>query len=261
MFFKSPWNWMHLNNTVSGFCRVWWGAGRLALWKALSSFLFGSPRGHRVFGHPWVQHDLWLSRWHGAAGWSLCVQRGVSLQIPQQLCYWLEPNIWMYTVYPHCRCMLAYLQNCVFAGSLESSNASWVWPGGSDWQFANPGESLISECKNWYGPVGYSCSTHHPYYSNIWLLFFFPSSLSFLVLARPVFCCACRSQAARWTAAGASGARGQSAHFHAEEESSWGNACAITRPLKAGGEAAWEWANSGKTATHTHAMVSIIHSY
>uniref|UniRef100_A0A3B4XYZ2 SCO-spondin n=1 Tax=Seriola lalandi dorsalis TaxID=1841481 RepID=A0A3B4XYZ2_SERLL len=30
----------------------------------------------------------------------------------------------------------------------NSSNGSWVWPGGSDWQFANPGESIISDCKN-----------------------------------------------------------------------------------------------------------------
>uniref|UniRef100_A0A8C9YIB5 SCO-spondin n=1 Tax=Sander lucioperca TaxID=283035 RepID=A0A8C9YIB5_SANLU len=29
-----------------------------------------------------------------------------------------------------------------------SSNASWAWPGGSDWQFANPGDIIISDCKN-----------------------------------------------------------------------------------------------------------------
>uniref|UniRef100_A0A3Q2CH68 SCO-spondin n=1 Tax=Cyprinodon variegatus TaxID=28743 RepID=A0A3Q2CH68_CYPVA len=31
---------------------------------------------------------------------------------------------------------------------LDSSNASWVWPGGYDWQFANPGDIIITECKN-----------------------------------------------------------------------------------------------------------------
>uniref|UniRef100_UPI000D314B66 SCO-spondin n=1 Tax=Maylandia zebra TaxID=106582 RepID=UPI000D314B66 len=30
----------------------------------------------------------------------------------------------------------------------DSSNASWLWPGGSDWLFANPGEKIISDCKN-----------------------------------------------------------------------------------------------------------------
>lgn len=33
----------------------------------------------------------------------------------------------------------------------DSSNASGdAWPGGSDWQSANPGDSIISDCKNWY---------------------------------------------------------------------------------------------------------------
>uniref|UniRef100_A0A3Q3F4P0 SCO-spondin n=1 Tax=Labrus bergylta TaxID=56723 RepID=A0A3Q3F4P0_9LABR len=31
---------------------------------------------------------------------------------------------------------------------LDSTNASWVWPGGSDWQFAYPGDTIISDCKN-----------------------------------------------------------------------------------------------------------------
>uniref|UniRef100_A0A087Y443 SCO-spondin n=1 Tax=Poecilia formosa TaxID=48698 RepID=A0A087Y443_POEFO len=31
---------------------------------------------------------------------------------------------------------------------LDSRNASWVWPGGYDWQFANPGDVIISDCKN-----------------------------------------------------------------------------------------------------------------
>lgn len=32
---------------------------------------------------------------------------------------------------------------------LDSSNASWVWPNGSEWQFVNPGDSIIDDCKNW----------------------------------------------------------------------------------------------------------------
>ncbi|XP_010767368.1 SCO-spondin, partial [Notothenia coriiceps] len=34
-----------------------------------------------------------------------------------------------------------------FSG-LYSSNASWEWPGGSGWQFAEPGDSIISDCNN-----------------------------------------------------------------------------------------------------------------
>uniref|UniRef100_A0AAZ1XVT6 VWFC domain-containing protein n=1 Tax=Oreochromis aureus TaxID=47969 RepID=A0AAZ1XVT6_OREAU len=30
----------------------------------------------------------------------------------------------------------------------DSSNALWLWPSGSDWLFANPGEKIISDCKN-----------------------------------------------------------------------------------------------------------------
>nr|XP_043901345.1 SCO-spondin [Solea senegalensis] len=44
-----------------------------------------------------------------------------------------------------CRCKY---HNSSATGGLDSSNASWVWPGGSDWQFANPGDSVISDCKN-----------------------------------------------------------------------------------------------------------------
>uniref|UniRef100_A0A3B4TCW3 SCO-spondin n=1 Tax=Seriola dumerili TaxID=41447 RepID=A0A3B4TCW3_SERDU len=44
-----------------------------------------------------------------------------------------------------CRCKY---HNSSHTGGLDSSNGSWVWPGGSDWQFANPGESIISDCKN-----------------------------------------------------------------------------------------------------------------
>lgn len=32
---------------------------------------------------------------------------------------------------------------------LDSGNASWVWPNGSDWQFVNPGARIIDDCKNW----------------------------------------------------------------------------------------------------------------
>ncbi|KAF7648727.1 hypothetical protein LDENG_00152740 [Lucifuga dentata] len=44
-----------------------------------------------------------------------------------------------------CRCKY---HNASATSGLDSSNASWVWPGGSDWQFANPGDSIISDCKN-----------------------------------------------------------------------------------------------------------------
>ncbi|AWP20966.1 putative SCO-spondin-like [Scophthalmus maximus] len=44
-----------------------------------------------------------------------------------------------------CRCKY---HNSSATGGLDSSNASWVWPGGSDWQFANSGDSIISDCKN-----------------------------------------------------------------------------------------------------------------
>uniref|UniRef100_A0A8C8IE07 SCO-spondin n=1 Tax=Oncorhynchus tshawytscha TaxID=74940 RepID=A0A8C8IE07_ONCTS len=33
-------------------------------------------------------------------------------------------------------------------GETNSSNTSWAWPGRSDWQFANPGETIIADCKN-----------------------------------------------------------------------------------------------------------------
>uniref|UniRef100_A0A665VKH1 SCO-spondin n=1 Tax=Echeneis naucrates TaxID=173247 RepID=A0A665VKH1_ECHNA len=34
------------------------------------------------------------------------------------------------------------------SSDIEASNTSWVWPGGSDWQFVNPGDSITSDCKN-----------------------------------------------------------------------------------------------------------------
>nr|XP_040023734.1 SCO-spondin [Gasterosteus aculeatus aculeatus] len=48
-----------------------------------------------------------------------------------------------------CRCKYHNSSASVmrFSG-LDSSNASWVWPGGFDWQFANPGDSIISDCRN-----------------------------------------------------------------------------------------------------------------
>lgn len=32
----------------------------------------------------------------------------------------------------------------------DSGNSSLAWPDGSDWQFANPGDTILSDCKNWY---------------------------------------------------------------------------------------------------------------
>lgn len=74
----------------SVFCRLWRRPGGMALWKALPSLLLRSPWWHRVLGLPRVQPDLRLSGRHGSAGWSVCGQGGVSLQIPQQLCCWLD---------------------------------------------------------------------------------------------------------------------------------------------------------------------------
>uniref|UniRef100_A0AAY5KUS1 SCO-spondin n=1 Tax=Esox lucius TaxID=8010 RepID=A0AAY5KUS1_ESOLU len=37
---------------------------------------------------------------------------------------------------------------CKFHNSTTGGNTSWVRPGKSDWQFANPGETIISDCKN-----------------------------------------------------------------------------------------------------------------
>ncbi|XP_072306545.1 SCO-spondin [Eucyclogobius newberryi] len=44
-----------------------------------------------------------------------------------------------------CRCKF---HNSSATESPDSSNASWVWSGGFDWHFANPGESVITDCKN-----------------------------------------------------------------------------------------------------------------
>uniref|UniRef100_A0A3P8Z7L8 SCO-spondin n=1 Tax=Esox lucius TaxID=8010 RepID=A0A3P8Z7L8_ESOLU len=46
-----------------------------------------------------------------------------------------------------CRCKFHNSTTGGFSG-LDSSNTSWVRPGKSDWQFANPGETIISDCKN-----------------------------------------------------------------------------------------------------------------
>ncbi|KAJ8374864.1 hypothetical protein SKAU_G00054440 [Synaphobranchus kaupii] len=34
------------------------------------------------------------------------------------------------------------------AGELDSGNATWTWPGLTEWQFAEPGETIISACNN-----------------------------------------------------------------------------------------------------------------
>ncbi|KAI3355049.1 hypothetical protein L3Q82_017927, partial [Scortum barcoo] len=46
-----------------------------------------------------------------------------------------------------CRCKYHNSSEITFSRS-DPSNSSWVWPGGSDWQYANPGDSIISDCKN-----------------------------------------------------------------------------------------------------------------
>ncbi len=83
-------------------CRLWRRPGGMALWEALSSLLFRSPWWHRVLGLPRVQTDLRLSGWHASAGWSVCVQGGVSLQIPQQLFYGLDTHFVFVTVDGSC---------------------------------------------------------------------------------------------------------------------------------------------------------------
>ncbi|CAG5895700.1 unnamed protein product [Menidia menidia] len=42
-----------------------------------------------------------------------------------------------------CRC-----RNHNSSGAVDSSNSSWVWPGGSEWQLVEPGDIVISDCKN-----------------------------------------------------------------------------------------------------------------
>ncbi|XP_029005418.1 SCO-spondin [Betta splendens] len=44
-----------------------------------------------------------------------------------------------------CRCKY---HNSSATVDLNSTNAAWLWPGGYDWHFANPGDSIISDCKN-----------------------------------------------------------------------------------------------------------------
>uniref|UniRef100_A0A3Q3NA32 SCO-spondin n=1 Tax=Mastacembelus armatus TaxID=205130 RepID=A0A3Q3NA32_9TELE len=44
-----------------------------------------------------------------------------------------------------CRCKY---HNSSATDGLDSSNTSWIWPRGSDWVFANSGDSIISDCKN-----------------------------------------------------------------------------------------------------------------
>ncbi|KAG5268284.1 hypothetical protein AALO_G00210820 [Alosa alosa] len=49
-------------------------------------------------------------------------------------------------------CVGRELCRCKFhnrtTGELDSGNASWVWPGQSDWQYANSGDFIISDCNN-----------------------------------------------------------------------------------------------------------------
>ncbi|CAL8292204.1 unnamed protein product [Lota lota] len=44
-----------------------------------------------------------------------------------------------------CRCKY---HDGTSAGGNDASNASWVWPGPSDWLYIKPGETITSDCKN-----------------------------------------------------------------------------------------------------------------
>ena len=267
--------------------RLWWRPGRMALWEALSSLLFRSLWWHRVLGLPRVQTDLWLSGWHGFAGWRVCGQGGVSLQIPQQLCYWLDPQsvcvniangsgfiVWVNCVglsrdWSHQQIFFSDIE--ITSSMPDSSNASWVGPGGTDWQFANPGDSIMSDCKNWYWIALRfdSCNKFDLYMYNWIHLYVQKNSIllfSFILLfchlshyisvhVRLGFCSVNLSLVAMLMVAGANGGSGLSVHFLVEEESSSGDASVITHPLRVVGEAVWESLNSRKTATHTCAQV------
>lgn len=157
----------------------------------------------------------------------------------------------------------------------DSSNASWIGPGGSDWQFANPGDSIMSDCKNWYSLTEllynvlilvirliYICIIKFVfmYQKNSSLLFSFISLFCHLshfisVHVRPGFCSVNPSLVAMLTVAGANGGSGLSVHFLVVEESSSRDASVITHPLRMVGEAALESLNSRETATHTCAQV------
>ncbi|KAG9347866.1 hypothetical protein JZ751_003882, partial [Albula glossodonta] len=39
------------------------------------------------------------------------------------------------------------------AGELDSGNSTWTWPGSTEWQYAEPGETIISACNNWCSPL------------------------------------------------------------------------------------------------------------
>ncbi len=132
---------------------------------------------------------------------------------------------------------------------LDSSNASWVWPGESEWQFASPGDSIISDCKNWYS-VQLQCNL---VLHNFFLHLNLPHFIS--VHVRLGFCSVIQSLVAMWTVAGANGVPGLSARFLVEEESSSGNASVITRLLRLVGEAALELLNRRKPATFINAQV------
>lgn len=49
--------------------------------------------------------------------------------------------------------MIFSLVYSLYAGDLNSINAAWLWPGGYDWHFANPGDRIITDCKNWYNAI------------------------------------------------------------------------------------------------------------
>ena len=78
-----------------------------------------------------------------------------------------------------------------------------------------------------------------------------------LVHARPGFCSVSQSPVAMLMAAGANGQPGPTARFHAEEESSLGDASVIIHLPRAVEEAAWESLSSRKIAIYTHVQVAL----
>ncbi|CDR00532.1 unnamed protein product, partial [Oncorhynchus mykiss] len=64
----------------------------------------------------------------------------VSLSLTLFLCLSLSLSV--------CLSLSLSLSFALHPGGLDSSNTSWAWPGRSDWQFANPGETIIADCKN-----------------------------------------------------------------------------------------------------------------
>ena len=73
----------------------------------------------------------------------------------------------------------------------DSSNVSWIGPGGSDWQFANPGDSIMSDCKNWYSLTEFLYNVlilviRFIYICMIKLIFIYKKTQVFYF---PLFCC------------------------------------------------------------------------